>query len=245
LNNLILSVVCKLAGGTPRQIKDCVNFLRHGFNYNGPDEIDPPGWDELTGAGQTVGIIAFDTFQKSDVADYLALIGRPATQINNVSEVKVNGGASPGPNQDEVLLDVDADLTLAPGAKVVVYSGPFSGPGTSFQALFNAAISGGSTIISNSWAYCEDQTTLADVQSIDEIFKSAAAAGISILNAAGDTGSTCLNGSANTIAVPANSPNATAVGGSSLTSVKAIPMEAKNGGEALVMFPRPAKAASV
>lgn len=107
-------------------------------------------------------------------------------------------------------------MTLAPGAKVVVYDAPFSGPGTSFQAVFNAAIGGGSTVISNSWAYCEDQTSLADVQSIDSILKNAAAAGISVFNGAGDSGSTCLDGSPSVIAVPADSPNATAVGGSSL-----------------------------
>ena len=38
----------------------------------------------------------------------------------------------------------------------------------------------GVTIISNSWAYCEDQTTLADVQSIDLVLQSAAAAGINV-----------------------------------------------------------------
>src|SRR5712691_3300454 len=108
-------------------------------------------------------------------------------------------------------------MTVAPGAKVVIYDGPFAGAGTSFQALFNAMINGGVTVISNSWAYCEDQTTLADIQSIDSILQSAAAAGISVFNGSGDTGSTCLDGVANTVAVPADSPNATAVGGTSET----------------------------
>ena len=169
----------------------------------------------VDGSGQTVGLIQFDTFKMSDVADFLALVGAPANRIDNLSRVPVNGGATLGQNQHEVLLDINAVLTVAPGAKVVVYDAPFTGAGTSFQALFNAAINGGSTVISNSWAYCEDQTTLADVQSIDAIFQQAAALGISIFNASGDTGSTCLNGSPNTIAVPASSPNATAVGGTS------------------------------
>ncbi len=215
-------LVCKFsnalasANNEPEKVKDCGNY--QFFWYSSPAGKDPPGWEELDGTGQTVGLIEFDTFQMSDVADFLSLIGAPATKINNVSEVKVNGGAPLGLNQAEVLLDINTVLTGAPGAKVVVYDGPFTGAGTSFQALFNAAINGGSTIISNSWAYCEDQTTLADVQSIDSIFKSAAAAGITILNGAGDSGSTCLDGAANTVAVPADSPNATAVGGSSLSS---------------------------
>ena len=64
-------------------------------------------------------------------------------------------------------MDINAVLLIAPGAKIIVYDGPFSGANVSFQALFNAMINGGVNIISNSWSYCEDQTTLADVQSID------------------------------------------------------------------------------
>ena len=178
--------------------------------------VDPP-FLKSDGTGQTIGLIEFDNFQVSDVANFLAYIGLPAAQLTNVSEVPVNGGASAGPNQDEVLLDIDTEMLVAKGAKVVVYDGLFSGPGTSFQALFNAAIDGGSTIISNSWAYCEDQTTTADVQSLDSIFQNAEMNGITIFNGAGDGGSTCLDGSPNVISVPADSPNATAVRGTSVT----------------------------
>src|SRR5208282_4989964 len=76
------------------------------------------------------------------------------------------------------------------------------------------------TVISNSWAYCEDETTAADVDGIDSIFQNAAAAHVSVFNGAGDSGSTCLDGAANTVSVPADSPNATAVGGSSLITGK-------------------------
>lgn len=188
------------------------------FFHNGPGSASDPApgdWVLLDGTGQTVGLLEFDTFKLSDVADFLHLFNVPVSRLNNLSRVPVNGGAALGPNQHEVLLDINAILMVAPSAKVVVYDAPFTGAGTSFQALFNAAINGGSTVISNSWAYCEDQTTLADVQSIDAILQQAAALGISVFNASGDTGSTCLDGAANTVAVPASSPNATAVGGSS------------------------------
>ncbi len=186
-------------------------------HYPAASDPAPGSWVTMDGTGQTLGLLEFDTFQTSDVSNYLAGVGLPANQINNLSEVKVDGGATLGPDQDEVLLDIDTVMSMAPGAKVVVYDAAFSGPGTSFQSLFNAAINGGATIISNSWAYCEDQTTLADVQSIDSILQSAAVAGISVFNGSGDGGSTCLDGTPNTVAVPADSPNATAVGGSSET----------------------------
>jgi hypothetical protein len=175
-------------------------------------------WLSVDGTGQKIGLVEFDTFQTSDVTNFLALVGLPASRISHLSQVPVNGGATPGPNQDEVLLDIDAALTVAPGASTVVYDAPFSAPGASFQAVLNQMINDRVTIISNSWAYCEDQTNLSDVQSIDDILATAAASGISVFNGAGDTGSTCLDSSPNTAAVPADSPHATAVGGTSLTT---------------------------
>ena len=168
-----------------------------------------------TGNGQKVGLLEFDNFVKSDVQAYLFLVGLSPLLINNLSEVNVDGGVAPGVDQKEVLLDIDAVLTLAPGASVVVYDAPFGG-GRSFEDLLSAMINDGDTIISNSWAYCENQTTQADVDSIDELFQQAAASGVSVFNGSGDSGSTCLDGSPNTVAVPADSPNATAVGAASL-----------------------------
>jgi len=176
--------------------------------------IDP---GPATGAGQKIGLLAFSSFRPSDVADWLVLAGLPASLLGQVSQVDVNGGAPLGPDQSDVLLGIETILSLAPGAQVVVYDAPFISASTSLQALFNAMINDGVTIISNSFSYCEDQTTLADVQSIDAILATAAASGITVFNATGDSGSACQDGSANTIAVPADSPHATAVGGTSLT----------------------------
>ena len=170
---------------------------------------------KATGSGQKIGIVAFDSFKFDDVSDFLALVNAPANQLNQLSLVELNGGAPIGANEAEVLLDINTVMMLAPGAQYAVYSTPFTGAG-SFQAIFNRMINDQVTIVSNSWAYCENQTTLADVQSIDSILASAAASGISVFSASGDTGSTCLNGSPNTSAVPASSPNITAVGGTSV-----------------------------
>jgi hypothetical protein len=177
----------------------------------------PLSWLDVDGTGQTVGLLEFDTFNINDIRDYLALIGRPATSINRLSKVDVNGGAQLGPEEAEVLIDIIAVMNTARGANVVVYDAPFTGIRTSFQTLFNRMIGDGVTVISNSWVYCEDQASLADAQSIDSVLASASAAGITVLNSTGDFGSTCVNGSANTASLPASSPHATAVGGTSLT----------------------------
>ena len=121
-------------------------------------------------------MVEFDTFHTSDVSDYLNLatlgskmLGVPVGDISNLSVVDVNGGAgvTPGIGESEVLLDIDAVMGIAPGAKVVVYDAPFAGPGASFQPVLNQMISDRVSVISNSWAYCENQTTLADAESID------------------------------------------------------------------------------
>ncbi|HEY1852583.1 MAG TPA: protease pro-enzyme activation domain-containing protein, partial [Candidatus Binataceae bacterium] len=209
-------------GTTYNTVSGCsVNPIASGTVLGGRRALVAPAaasvpWKGVDGTGQTIGLVEFDTFDQSNIVNYLALSGLPATLINQLSAVPVDGGVStPGADQNEVLLDINATLSLAPGAKTVVYDAPFGGAGASFQDVFNKMISDKVSIISNSWAYCEDQTTLADVESIDSILQSAATAGISVFNGSGDTGSGCLDGSANTVAVPADSPNATAVGGSS------------------------------
>ncbi|HZY60110.1 MAG TPA: protease pro-enzyme activation domain-containing protein, partial [Candidatus Binataceae bacterium] len=172
---------------------------------------------QALGAGQKIGLLAFSSFRPGDVADWLALSGSPATLLGQVSQVDVGGGAPLGPDENDVLVGITSILALAPGAQVVVYDGPLASPATSFQALLNRMINDHVNIISNSFSYCEDQTTQADAQSIDAILATAAASGISVFNATGDSGSTCQDGSANTVSVPADSPHATAVGGTSPT----------------------------
>jgi hypothetical protein len=169
------------------------------------------------GSGQTIGLLEFDGFHLSDVSDYLTAVLAPATAINSLSVKAVNGGvATPGAGEEEVLLDIDTVMSLAAGAKVVVYEAPSTGRASDYVTLFNTMIDDKVTVISNSWASCENQVSQADAQSIDTVLKAAAAAGISVLNGTGDSGATCLDGSSNTISVPADSPNATAVGGTSL-----------------------------
>src|ERR1700689_125022 len=165
---------------------------------------------------QKIGLLEFDTFTPSDVLDWLE-VSSGGANFGQLSTVPVDGGvATPGPGESEVLLDVDTVMLLAalPATSYVVYDAP---NGTSFGTMFSAMIDDGDTVISNSWSECEDQMSLSEVQSIDSVLQSAAAGGISVFNGSGDSGTTCLDGSPNTIGVPADSPHATAVGGSTAT----------------------------
>ena len=143
-------------------------------------------------AEQTVGLLEFDSFKPSDISDYAALLGLPTTVSGNVTKVDVDGGVQPGPDESEVLLDINALLTAAPGVAVRVYDAPFTGAG-SFVDVFQQMINDNVSVIANSWASCEDQVSQADAQAIDTVFQQAAVAGISVFNGTGDSGSTCLN----------------------------------------------------
>jgi hypothetical protein len=185
------------------------------YNRSGP----PNGRSFSTGdpPTQKIGLLEFDTYRPSDVTDWLKLGAAEPSLASRLSEVSVNGGVStPGSGESEVLLDIDTVLagTSLDPQSYAVYDGP---PSTGFLRMFQAMIGDGDTVISNSWSQCEDQTPLAEAEAINSVLEQASASGITVVNGAGDHGSSCLDGSPDTVGVPADSPNATAVGGSSPT----------------------------
>jgi hypothetical protein len=174
--------------------------------------IETPSIAVESGSGQKVGLVEFDVYESQDVLNFLTLIGHPE-RISQLSDVTLGAGANFNASAEaEVLLDIDTVMSLAPGADVTEYDMGFAGQG-SFQTVFNRMIADGMDVISNSFAYCEDQTTLSDVQSLESVLQTAKMAGITVVTGSGDSGSTCLDGAANTVAVPASSPSITAVGG--------------------------------
>ncbi len=133
---------------------------------------------------QKIGLLEFDGFNSTDVSNWLDLIG-PHGPLTTLSVVPVNGGiAAPGPNESEVLLDIDTVMLLAsfPDITYTVYEAPSN---TSFETLLNAMINDGDTVISNSWSQCEDQTTPSEAAAIDSVLATAAAGGIAVFNGYG------------------------------------------------------------
>lgn len=176
--------------------------------------VAPAVTSQVAKPAEKLGLLEFDTFRQSDVADWVNLTKSNTAALQTLSKVPVNGGvAAPGTGESEVLLDIATVLDLASNDSpphVVVYAAP---PSTSFVQMFQAMVADGDTVISNSWTQCEDQTSSAEAHAIDSVLAGAAASGISVFNGSGDAGSSCLDGSPNTVGVPADSPNATAVGG--------------------------------
>ena len=180
-----------------------------------------------TGAGQKVGLVEYDTYNPNDISIWLNGNGLNPALASQVSQENLGVPATLNENggELEVLLDIDTVLGMAPGATVVAYNncGNDLLPGCTnpldFGAYFNAMINDGDTVISNSWAECEGETTEANVAGMDSILQSAAASGISVFSASGDNGSTCNDpphSYPNGVDVPADVPSGTAVGGTTL-----------------------------
>ena len=170
------------------------------------------------GAGQTVGVFELEPFAASDIAAYQECYGTGVP----VTTVPVDGGATDGPG-DEATLDIEVIAGLAPGVAIRVYSGPNdngTGPIDTYRAMVDQDVA---KVLSTSWGECEALMDPADRSLETTLFAQAAAQGQSILAASGDTGSSdCWTHTRpdTTLAVddPADQPNVTGVGGTSLTA---------------------------
>ena len=155
----------------------------------------------LTGAGQTVGFLQFDSgFYQSDITAYENLNGLPNVPVTAVLLDGYDGG--PGYGNDEVSLDIEMAISMAPGLSgILVYEGSVTDDILNRMATDNLARQ-----LSASWTYPIDPMT-------EQIFLEFAAQGQSFFNASGDS-----DAYAGAIPTPADDPNITIVGGTTLTT---------------------------
>ena len=181
-------------------------------------------------AGQTVALYELEPFTPSDVQSYQSCYGLSVP----VSTVSVDGGAT-GNQSGEAALDIEMVAGLAPSSSITVYSGPDFGPGPidTYSAMVN---DNPAPVISTSWGQCEGPGGISPGEQATEttLFQQAAAQGQTIFAAAGDSGSSdCYNPGArppNTdpnlfVDDPADQPDVTGVGGTSLANVSNPPVE--------------------
>jgi hypothetical protein len=161
----------------------------------------------LNGAGQMVGLFEADSYYASDIANYETLAGLPNVPLINVPID--GGGGTPGQWNDEVALDIEMAISMAPGLDaVVVFEGP-NNVSDWLDMLDSMSSSNQIKQFSSSWGYTGGENPNT---SFDSVFQSMAAQGQSFFQAAGD-GDAWVN----PIWVPAASPYLTCVGGTSLT----------------------------
>lgn len=171
-----------------------------------------------SGAGQTIGILELGGgYRATDLAAYFQSLGQPEPQVTAISVDQ--GKNSPG-NADgadgEVMLDIEVAAAVAPGAKIAVYFARNTDQG--FVDALSTAVHDAAnkpSVISISWGGPEADWTQQAMKALDAACQSAAALGITITAAAGDSGAS--DGAAGkNVDFPASSPHVLACGGTRL-----------------------------
>jgi subtilase family serine protease len=204
----------------------------NGFTPN--EYLDAYGHSALhkegfKGQGKNIALVEIDGVKRSDVDAFAKCFGLPKPNLV-IRPVGVPKPLAPG---EETTLDTE---TLTAAAPQLEHLYVYEGEGTELGILLSLGAALGSKgkhpdAISISLGGCEADITgqLAYRSAMQEVFAVAAGAGISVLVAAGDTGSSqCrLNLDTGTTALPllaasdpATSPYVTAVGGTNLQLTK-------------------------
>ena len=189
------------AGGyTPNELKKAYN-------------VTPLATAGYNGTGQRLGLMELDGFRQTNITAYDTQygLGSPAP-----ATVLVSGGPGPlGGGEIEVELDIEVMHAIAPASPITVWEGPNSNPGV--NATYNAIVTSNTTKSnSTSWGICEPNTTQAEMTTLDNIFKQAAAQGQSFYAASGDSGAYDCGTSRLAVDSPANDPYMTGTGGTNL-----------------------------
>jgi len=154
----------------------------------------------LNGAGQTVGLFELDGYYAADVTANFKQAGLPAVPISTVLLDGFNG--TPGSGNIEVTLDIMMAAYMAPGASIIVYEGLSPNDVLNRMATDKLA-----SQLSSSWTFSPTNATT------EQIFQEMITQGQSLFQASGDDGA--YHGA---IMPPADDPNVTVVGGTSLTT---------------------------
>src|ERR1700733_11200144 len=155
----------------------------------------------LNGAGQSLGLFELDGFYSSDVQANFKQARLSPVPTETVLLDGFNG--APGSGNVEVTLDIMMAAYMAPGASnIIVYEG------TNWNDVLNRmATDNLASQLSSSWCFSPTNSTT------EQIFEQMIAQGQSMFQASGDSGA--YHGA---ITPPADDPNVTVVGGTSLTT---------------------------
>lgn len=176
----------------------------------------PAGTD---GAGESIAIIELGGgFRARDLTRYFKGLGIAHTP--SVTAVAVAGGSNaPGSDADaEVMLDIEVIGALAPAAAIAVYFAPNTDQGF-YEAISQAAHDAARhhSVLSISWGGPEDSWTDAARTAMQSALEDAAALGVTVTVACGDSGSSDAERGKH-VDFPASSPCALGCGGTRLTA---------------------------
>lgn len=154
------------------------------------------------GAGMTIGVIGATMFRFSDSQSMWQTYGITRKDPTVVQTME------PMITRDlETSLDIQLSGAIAPDADVIYYGGPDNSD-TTLLYTFNEAIGQAKVqVISDSFAHAEATTPVPISYGYNESAMMAAALGITVVSAAGDSAQ---------VDVPSNAPYVTAVGGTNV-----------------------------
>ena len=174
------------------------------------------------GQGQTIVLIdayGSPTIQ-TDANSFSKMMGLPALDASNFSVVYPDGPpiANPYPTgwPVEISLDVEWAHAIAPKAKLVLVVAPSDDADELTYALNYAVTHHLGQVISNSYGYPEAGYGPATARAFNAVIRKAAAQGIAVNVSTGDSGDFGLGTPDGAASIPADSPYATGVGGTSL-----------------------------
>jgi kumamolisin len=207
-----------------------------------------------TGAGECIALLELGGgFRPQDLQTYFASLNLSAPQVTAVSVDHASNAPSGDANgpDGEVMLDIEVAGAVAPGASIAVYFAPNTDAG--FLDAVTTAIHDSThkpSVLSISWGGPESSWTSQAMTALDEALQSAAALGITVCIASGDSGSSDGVASGAHVDFPASSPYALACGGTRLSAARqAITSEVvwndgesggAGGGGVSAVFPLPA-----
>jgi uncharacterized repeat protein (TIGR01451 family) len=170
----------------------------------------------LTGAGQKIALVQFDGYLASDIALYEQMAGLPSHSLTNILLNGFNGVPTGTGGEIEVSLDIEMVISMAPGvSQVLVYEGdPFFNFNPNV-VLNQIAQDNAAQQVSCSWGWTGGPNATSE-----QIFQQMALQGQSFFDASGDSDA-FLPGEVDNpggFGFPANSPNITQVGGTTLTT---------------------------
>ncbi len=165
------------------------------------------------GDNQTVAVFELDGYQANDVNQYLQYYNLGTANLSNVLVDGASGAAGQGAIEAE--LDIELVAGIAPHAHQIIYEGPNSTQG--LNDTYNKIVTDNKAqIATTSWGLCENSTGSAELQTLDSIFKQAAAQGISFFSASGDSGAYDCSDTNLNVNSPASDPFVTGVGATNL-----------------------------
>ncbi len=216
-------VISKFSGPTYLDTTDAINRKACGstakqlVQHYGLAEAHALGW---TGKGQTIVIV--DAYGAptiaADVNTFSHAMGLPAMNAKTLQVVYPDGQPDGG-DPDwalETTLDVEWAHAFAPDAKIVIVVAPSNDNAELAYGVEYAAEHHLGNVISNSWGLAEAEADANTAQMFSNVFKRAAARGVAVNVATGDSGDNGVGSPVGAASIPADSPYATGIGGTSI-----------------------------